>query len=354
MELIALDSNFTPLVYLNYIELQWNRKFYEVGDFSVQITADQYDSNAKYIMLKDRPELGIIQKVEYSEKNSGLFVQMSGFFAEKLLDEKIAYPAYSKANQTVENFFSGVWSKYINSTDLQSEYHLDIKKNLYPEITDRISKQTTGNPITELLMVTLQPFNISLKASLDYDENKIIFEIIKGRDLTQDNTEGNNFVIFSEYFGNLKEATYLEDNSNYKNYAIVQGAGEGSSRKTVIVDKSNGKTKRQLYVDARDLQKDDDMTDAEYSEQLRQRGLEKLLDTVNITNLETDIMANAGFEYIADYDLGDTVDISVNIIQKSFKAQIIEASEVISGISHNVTLTFGDKVPTIWKKARIR
>ncbi len=353
MELVALDSNFAPLMFFKYIELQWNRKFYDIGDFSVQIPANEYNPRAKFVWLKGRPELGLIQKVEYSESSSGSFVQLSGFFAEKLLDEKIVWPTYSGQNQSITGFFDSIWNSYIQSSDLQNEYKLQKKQNSLSQ-TDKISKMATGDSVASMLIEALKPLQVSLQASFDNINDKIIFQLITGRDLTQDNTAGNNFVVFSEYFGNLQGATYLEDNSCYKNYAVVQGEGEGSDRVTVYVDLSAGKTKRMLYVDARDIRQEDGITLAQYQAQLRQRGIEKLANNVDITNLETDIIANAGFTYYVDYDLGDTVDISVNQIQKSFKSQIIEASEVFNGAGHNVTLTFGDNVPTIWQKARIR
>lgn len=353
MELLALDYNFAPLMFFKYIELQWNRKFYEIGDFSVMIAANEYNPAAKFVWLKGRPEIGLIQKVEYSESNEGSFVQLSGFFGEKLLDEKIVFPTYSGQNQLIENLFSSVWNQYIQGTDLQSEYHLERLANSLSS-TDRISKTATGDSVASMLIEALKPLQIALQASFDNINEKIVFSLKAGNDLTQDNTQGNNFVVFSEYFGNLQGATYIEDNSNYKNYAVVQGEGEGSARATVYVDLSNGATKRVLYVDARDLRQEEGITSAQYQAQLRQRGLEKLSETVDITNLETDIIANAGFTYVVDYDLGDKVDISVNQIEKSYKSQIIEASEVINGSGHEVTLTFGDHVPTVWQKARIR
>lgn len=354
MELIVLDSDFAPLQFLKYIELQWNRKFYDVGDFSVQILASEYDPKAKFVQLSGRPELGLIQKVEYSESISGEYVQLSGFFSEKILNEKIIFPTFTAENQSISNIWSDVWEKYILDTDLAYEYHMFTKNSNESVYQTKLSKMATGDSVGEMLSETFKPSKIAIAATYNVLTDSLFFELKKGRDLTQDNTEGNNFVVFSEYFGNLQSATYIEDNSNYKNYAIVQGEGEGADRTTVVVDLSNGSLKREIYVDARDLRKEDNFSNEDYELLLRQRGIEKLSEYVNITNLETGTVANASFEYLKDYDLGDTIDVAVNQIEKSFKAQIIEISEVIGGNSHNITLTFGDEIPTIWKKARIR
>ena len=55
--------------------------------------------------------------------------------------------------------------------------------------------------------------------------------------------------------GIFKNLVVTTDDSNYKNYAVVAGSGEGDQRQKVIVDNSGGEKLKRLYVDARDLQK---------------------------------------------------------------------------------------------------
>ena len=42
MQLLALDSGFQPVRYLNYFNLQWTREYYTIGQFSVQLAAADY------------------------------------------------------------------------------------------------------------------------------------------------------------------------------------------------------------------------------------------------------------------------------------------------------------------------
>lgn len=357
MELIALDAEFRPYKYLNFIELQWNRKYYEPGEFSVQLRAAEYDAGMKYLFLAERSELGLIQKLEYKESISGQFVQLSGFFAEKLLDEKISYPTYQTSSSSVGDFMANVWNEFIAGSDLADEYHMMLSRARDTEInarTERFGKMTTGDAIGSMLYQTLQPQKVSYEASYDIEEAGLVYTLRMGKDLTQDNLDGNNFVVFSEGFGNLVEAVVTEDCSNHKNYAIVQGEGEGASRITVTVDQSGEDVKRVLYVDAKDLRQEDGVTLEEYKDQLRQRGLEKLEEHVNISNVETSVTSNNGFRYMEDYNLGDTVDIVVSTISKAYTAQIIEVDEVIKGTNHEINITFGDEIPSVWKKARIQ
>lgn len=69
-----------------YTSLMWNRKYYECGDFLMEVPANVYDPSWAYIYTEERPETGIIQKVEYSDTSQvagGVdTVILSGFFME--------------------------------------------------------------------------------------------------------------------------------------------------------------------------------------------------------------------------------------------------------------------------------
>lgn len=69
-----------------YTSLMWNRKYYECGDFLMEVPANVYDPSWAYIYTEERPETGIIQKVEYSDTSQvagGVdTVILSGFFFE--------------------------------------------------------------------------------------------------------------------------------------------------------------------------------------------------------------------------------------------------------------------------------
>lgn len=81
-----LARQFRDYETVDYIQLQWNRKFHETGDFSLHMRAQDYDSRARLVLAEERPEVGIIQKIEYNSDITGDFVTLSGFFADKIMD----------------------------------------------------------------------------------------------------------------------------------------------------------------------------------------------------------------------------------------------------------------------------
>ena len=62
---MALNANYELIGLVRSTNLQWTRKYYESGTFSLQIPLEQYDSNVAYIYTKDRPEMGKITQKNF-------------------------------------------------------------------------------------------------------------------------------------------------------------------------------------------------------------------------------------------------------------------------------------------------
>lgn len=87
-----MDKDFKLLGYLPYLNLQWNRRYYEAGQYTAQIRKEDFLPDMAYLFSADRPEVGIVQKTETDRNVKGEFVLVSGHFAEKLADRNIFYP----------------------------------------------------------------------------------------------------------------------------------------------------------------------------------------------------------------------------------------------------------------------
>lgn len=95
LEVFALDARMRRASgSIPYASLQWSRRFRKPGQFSMQVSRDVYDPSWAYIYCDDRPETGIIQKVQTddddfnSEASAGVdIVTLSGFFLEGRLND---------------------------------------------------------------------------------------------------------------------------------------------------------------------------------------------------------------------------------------------------------------------------
>lgn len=91
LEVFALNERFVRATgTIPYKSLIWTRRFTKSGEFSMVVPASIYDPGWAYIYTSERPETGIIQKVEFSDTAQTYegddTVTVSGFFLESILN----------------------------------------------------------------------------------------------------------------------------------------------------------------------------------------------------------------------------------------------------------------------------
>jgi len=345
IRLSALDATKALINDLEYINLQWTRRYYTFGEFSVLVPLAHYDPLMRYAYSPDRPELGIIQQVQIHQSTRGDFAQLSGFFLEKQLDDKIIYP--------VINYYGNI---EVGARQLFATYKEDIPATLgtVKGLGMTVQFQETGAELGTRLYELLATQELSHHISYDYVSNTLTWGVWQGIDRT-DSQSTNNRVAFSRALGNVKELQSVIDDSAFKNYAIIGGEGEGASRTYAVYDGSGGGYKQKLFVDARDL-RSENLTPAQYTAALMQRGREKLFEHQVITDFDTKIDPyKKGRVYLEDWDLGDRCDVVINIdstTQFIYSARVTEIAEVQKENNLEVTITLGNKMPSVLQKAK--
>lgn len=334
MELFALDKDFNIVSQLVATNIQWNRKYYEHGDFSIQIPLNQYSSDMAYVYTKDRKEVGMINKVSYSDSNSFQNVQLSGYFLERWFNDKIIYPTFYGSGE-ITNVLGQMFNQY--------KEDIPVSIVTQRETGSKVDFQATGDELGNKLNEILQTQEMSYRVLYDFADNSFTLEFYKGLDRTQSQF-ANNFITFATIWNNILNVQADKDNSNFKNYAVVAGTGEAEERITVEVDASNGGYKKKLFVDARNEKYNaDEQTLDQYKLELRQKGVEKLLNYQNVINI-TFTPKGSSYDYLVDYDLGDKCDIIMTDIGIQMEARIIAIYEVFKNNQHSIELEFGDKI----------
>lgn len=336
MEVYALDSDFqTVTVNVPYFNLQWNRKYYEAGDFSMEVDASYYDPSWAYIGTSERPELGMVQKIEYSSEGTAT-VQVSGFFYEKRLDDKVCYPRYVGNASTTEQACRSIISKY------KEDIPIELAAANSPMLGDRTQSDFSDDDLGTKLYSILETRELSQRIEYDYENDRLIWSVWQGKDRTQDQSE-NPWATFSTDFGNVKSESVTSDDSDYKNYCIIPAAEDDAGKETitVYVDLSGGGYKRKIVLDKRSSKPEEDQTDADFRESLQQEGLEKLLEHQIVQDVDIDSADESGYNF--NYDLGDLCDILIPRVGLQMQARIVEVSEVFKSSGHSVTLGFGNK-----------
>lgn len=254
MELVLLGENFEILHMPidDFTSLQWRRRWAEAGSFELHLSKEFFAAAkaASYLYQGEDADTMMIQAIEYEDDRGD--VTLTGVSLSALLGDVII-PRTETLRGTLESEVRRVVKKYAIDGDQK------IPKLALGELqgfAETVDTQVTGVSLQEMLYTLLPPKSMSYQLRYDFSADQIFFEVLHGKDRTQDQEE-NAWAIFSTSRENLLETTYQRDEEDYKNFAYVAGAGEGSSRVIVEVDQTNGERRRAIYVDARDLQPDE-------------------------------------------------------------------------------------------------
>lgn len=338
MELYALDDKFNLIsVGIPYKTLQWNRRYYEAGDFAVELPMSVYDTSWAYIGTNDRPELGMIQKLqEYGEGDVNVLI--SGFFCEKMLDDKTCYPRYIGDAPKTETAVRNIFTKY------KDDLPITLAPANDPLLGDRTQSDFSDDEMGKKLYAILESRECSLRVEYDFVNNRLELKVWKGVDRTQSQTT-NPFQTFSSEFANITNKSLDLDDSAYKNYAIIPVNGDQANNReqqVYYLDWSNGGYKREIVFDMRSSKPEDGQSMADFKDAILQEAAEKLATYAKVEEVNIVQAGNVG--YLIDYDLGDKCDVILTDVGIQMETRIVEVQEVFKADGgHNVTVGLGNK-----------
>lgn len=360
MNIYVLDpETLDRLAVINvYSALSWNRVWGESGTFKVW--APITDENEEFLIrenliwLDNQDLVGVINGIHKytSEESSIPTIEISGYFAEKsYLQRRIIW-----GTLLVEDVPAAVIRKIIRENasacdDITRRFGPSIQRGVV--ISDSVPSQSNitycnsyGNVWEEVKGVSLEH---NLDTRLVLSESSLAFVISSSVDRSAD-------VNLSTDLGFLTDSDYTCDDSNYCNTALIAGEGEGADRVKVSIIPQGAvqKNRRELYVDARDLQKTSEesqepVPDDVYSEALVQRGYKKLLDHPIYESYECSLQLTGeeGYIFEKDYFLGDTITLTDSVLNVQLEATVKEHQISEDEDGRTDTLVFGLAVPTI-------
>ena len=194
----------------------------------------------------------------------------------------------------------------------------------------------------EVLEETALAYDVGFSVDFSPKDKKLIFNVYKGADRTAGTA---NPLIFNRDYENILSETYINSTKQLKNVALVGGMGEGTARTFVSLGDAAGLERYEMFVDAKDLQQSD-LSDTEYKAQLSQRGTEKLADCYIVESFEGEANTNADISF----SLGDKVSIVDKALNIRLDTRITAIEKIIERKGTTTNLTFGNCVPTIYKK----
>lgn len=306
----------------------------------------------------------IIEIVKSTVDNKGeKSYNVKGRSLERFLCDRIIWGGYTKTGYASTIMYDIVDKNCINPTNSKRKLPWLVNATDL-QLGNQISQyQKTGGEVYDALINLATDSDIGFSIIFDPRNKQLIFEVRAGTDRTIDNTSGNDPVVFSTDLEDILSSSYYSNNEDEKTMCLVQGEDSGSSRKSEIVGAVDGTgyNRRELYVDARDLQSEvynedgttTSLTDAQYRATLIQRGKEKLAEHVTTETFDAQIrqFGDIQYEFGVDYVKGDKVTVIDKQLMIQVSARITSVEEDFSD-EYALILTFGYSYPTILSKVK--
>ncbi|APU61187.1 siphovirus ReqiPepy6 Gp37-like family protein [Clostridium botulinum] len=343
-----IDKDFNLLGEVDdYESLVFIRRFSRVGEFELHINleknnVDKLQEDNLILLGAYFNKVGIIEFIDKSTSEDGKeqLVIKGATLKGKIKDRTTVPPigqGYDNATGTQETIIK----KFVDNNAVNPVDRDRIIPNLIIAEDKQRGKQDAwraryenlADKITEIAEYS----NLGWDITLDTDNNKFVFDVIEGRNLTADQ-EQLPPVIFSVDFDNIKNKHFVKSLLNYKNVAYVGGKGEDEKRLIQQAGNAKGWARKETFIDCSQA---DDITE------LKTMGEHKL-DDFNITEtFESSVISFGSFNYMQDWDLGDIVTVIDRKWGITLNTRVTEVKEIYEVGGFNLECIFGNNIPTI-------
>lgn len=340
----------------NLISVQWLENYQSPGE--IQIVARITDENMELlaeghrIYNNDSNTVAVIRYIQINDDADVDQMTAKAVMSSRLLDDRVVM-----ATLNVTDAEKGMYQAYS-----ENQRNLPIKYFEAQGLGDAIETQISWGSVLEAVTTLAELSGLGYTVRFDPETRDEQFFVYQGTDRTE---SSDNYVgFFAREVGNIAEAELLYDNSDYKNVAVVAGEDSGTSRAVVIVSLGNftGEERRELFVDARDLQKEYQVaketgkdsggnptyeyeektyTDAEYNAILATRGLEKLNEHLIDFSLNCTIEQTA-IKYREDYFLGDIMPLILPSYSLTASARISSVKKTYEYTGEKIEITLSE------------
>lgn len=380
-----LDDDFKLVTIINYSGLSWQREYNKSGQFTIEGVVGDFDRTTwKYVYTEKRRELGRIQQVNWKQQNYKQTLTLSGYFLEEDLNRMICYPKPTNfddgnhyrtsivstgspewitqdgdADQVAKEFFNGFKQITIRNYEVgdfdgtgglvTKTFTLPISFGTIAEGEYQYAIHTrNGEYLGDKLYDILKYSNASFNVDFDYMTGTQTLNIVHGTDRTQDgHAYGINQCVFSSKNGTIKTASIVTSNAKTKD-AMIQ-ISESNEEVIVLANAlptSTGRfSKESLSTNVSDYFNEQAGThdDAGYKLSAMANASTRLHSLEDTMNIQYDLV-NGSYEYMTDFDLGDTISIVIPEIGINTDAQIISCHETIKNGTWDLNLEVGTPV----------
>lgn len=351
-----------------YSSMIWQRRYHEPGAFQltmpfIPICKDLIAGR----LVVNGSEAGIIENIgiDQDKKTGENVFACSGRFLPGYLERRILLGVNSYTG-TPEDAMRYLVIKNAATAGDRAIEHLSVAASggISGSIAYVVGRNT--NLLAELQALA-EAYGLGF--TVDFSSAGFTFRVYAGLDRSVGQSV-NPRAIFSKAFENVLKQTYAGSLKAVKNLAYVDA--KYSVTRTVYdkktgtdvditteyplsrtVGTATGRARREAYVDAGDVTKDDAnvvLTAAQRYAAMDDAGNAQMVQATEVFTADVDPYGN--LKYKTDYDLGDIVTVDSRELGMRVNARITEIKEIYEGKGLGLELTLGYGIPSFSKTVR--
>jgi hypothetical protein len=316
-----------------YFSLKWVRNYSKCGSFELECPATPSAVSllrlGSYVLKGDSDEAGIVEEVDLLQEGARETVTARGRFATAMLGRRI------------------VWGTEVLGGDLSGAVRQLVERHMIspsdparrvegfsfssPPLGVAVSEQVSYRNLLEFVTEQLSAHGIGIRTLFDRRAGTFEISLYEG---------GQASGVFSDAFDNMLGAEWERGEGAWCNLALVGGEDSGANRRLVTVGAASGEARREMFVDARDLQSSNFPTG--YDAALAFRGETKMAARAAKDALSATVDAYGSLRYGVDWDVGTAVGVRFDRWGRRAAARIDSVTETWGASGMSVSAKFGE------------
>lgn len=324
-------TNFKEITHA--LSIQMEEYYNDIGKATLTLPIDDYNisavENGGVIYDTVRDMSFVIRNHKYDTTRNTITV--NAYTCNRILNKR----AIIQKNN-ITNIEDGV--RAVISGNLRDLPNVDLGK---PNgFTDTTETMLYGGQVLDEIIPILETAKIGNRMRWDADSRVHVFELYKGRDLT----EGIHAVVFSEEYKTAQDLVVANDDSVFKNVIYVPGTLKDSAETEIIeeVGTATGDDRFEKWLD-RTYKQDSGETEAQFRDRLKQAGLEEMANLVSRHTFSVSIDTK---EYGTTYKLGDIVSCVSQRFGVELKSRITSVKYTLDTNGEKINLILGEPILT--------
>lgn len=320
-----------------YASFIWTDRYNEAGDFELYLPVTEKNLSllklGYYLWIDSSEHQMIIEEIRLSSSlDNGNMMTVSGQSLESLLMRRVVW-THGTFNGNIQNQLKNlITNSFINPSianrKVPNFVFVDSTDEAVTSVTyeDDENSDLLGTEIYDVVNKACKSAGLGFKLTFD-DSHVLQFALYNGidRSYAQDK---NPWIIVSPAFDNVASSDYQENAEDYKNYILVSGIKteevivkeedeDGEIKETTETkseevlttagdETASGLNRREIYVNASDIQNDEV---PDFIAALKQRGTSELENYKVRHVYDGQINSDITYVYNKDYFIGDIIQL---------------------------------------------